>query len=182
MKNLHLTIINLVIGLILLVSPFLIQVTASPGVYDPWCDQDSDGDIDIFDIVTAAVAFDTTGDPTKTVYVQNWPVTNQITVFFGATSDIYWSEHYNASGFGHMHVIWRVTGLSGDESVTLGLWVRIRSSTGSTGFPVQSTVVNTVNEQGALSFPVPSEEFFFSLDLATGTTATVYFAFYLTYA
>lgn len=52
-------------------SAFFIGVTATE--YNPWCDQDSDGDIDIFDIVPAATAYGTTGDPTKNVTVTNWP-------------------------------------------------------------------------------------------------------------
>lgn len=63
----------LLLAIMFLISFSLVGITASQGVYDPWCDQDSDGDIDIFDIVPAAAAYGTTGDPTKNVSVINWP-------------------------------------------------------------------------------------------------------------
>ena len=63
----------LTLVIISLISMSLVGISSSQGVYDPWCDQDSDGDIDIFDIVPAAAAYGTTGAPTKNVSVINWP-------------------------------------------------------------------------------------------------------------
>jgi hypothetical protein len=40
----------------------LVGITSSAS-YDPWCDLDDDGDIDIFDIVKMAGAYGTTGTP-----------------------------------------------------------------------------------------------------------------------
>lgn len=174
---------------IILVSLFFVNATTSTttldlGVYDPWCDQDSDGDIDIYDIVTAAVAFDTTGDPTKTVYVQNWPVTNQQTVFYGQSSSA-GSEFYNASGFGHLHLLWFVSALSDTEYVTLKIRARIYPESGI-GLPIliniQSLDITPSNDVGAISFPVPCETFSFYISFPAGTDASVYLAYYLTYA
>jgi hypothetical protein len=164
-----------------ILAPMMLVSVSSSAVYDPWVDLDESGDIDIFDVVTLAGSYQTTGDPTKNVNVLNWPVTNQQTVWYTRTTDGV-SGEYNASGFGHMHITWQVGGLTGDEAVTLRIFAMMYYPGGSRGYIVQSMVITAATYQGALSFPVPSETFYFSLDLADGTTATVYFAFYLTYA
>jgi len=58
--------------LIILAPLFLVGVTTS-APYNPWCDMDDDGDIDIYDVVEMADRYGTTGDPTKNVNVTNWP-------------------------------------------------------------------------------------------------------------
>ena len=167
---------------VLLALTMLVRISSS-ATYDPWVDLDDNGAINIFDVVTLAGSYQTTGDPTKNVNVVNWPVTNQQTVWYMQTVDTT-SAMYNASGFGHLHLIWVVTGLTGAESVTVKTWVRISSPTGggSADFVAQSSVITSASDKGALSAPVPAEAFYFALDIADGTTATVYFAFYLTYA
>ena len=60
MKTAHFGEIMLVT--LLLASSLLVGVTSSVGVYDPWCDLDDDGDIDIFDIVRIAGIYGTSGD------------------------------------------------------------------------------------------------------------------------
>ena len=47
-------------------------VVASTG-YDPWVDQDEDGDVDASDLNVLAGEYGSTGDPTKNVSVTNWP-------------------------------------------------------------------------------------------------------------
>jgi hypothetical protein len=63
MKNISLALIA-----VLLLPAVLVGVTASVSTtgihdYDPWCDLDDDGDIDIFDIVDIANRYGTTGTP-----------------------------------------------------------------------------------------------------------------------
>lgn len=41
--------------------------------YDPWTDQDEDGDVDVTDLNVFAREYGSTGDPTKNVSVTNWP-------------------------------------------------------------------------------------------------------------
>lgn len=41
--------------------------------YDPWVDLNGDGTIDIYDITWAAELYDTSGNPTRSVNVTNWP-------------------------------------------------------------------------------------------------------------
>lgn len=54
-------------------------VVASTG-YDPWVDQDEDGDVDANDLYVLAGEYGSTGDPTKNVSVTNWP-TPQASLF-----------------------------------------------------------------------------------------------------
>jgi hypothetical protein len=166
---------------VLLGSLLLVQASSS-ATYDPWVDLDESGDVDIFDVVTLAGSYQTTGDPTKNVNVMNWPVTNQQTVWYNRDSSAT-SGWYNASGFGHMHLIWYVSSLDGAESVTVDVVVRIINPAGGFSYwPGSSQAVTAANYGGALSFPVPSETFRFVVTFAAGTTARVYLAFYLTYA
>ena len=168
---------------VLLGALLLVQASSS-ATYDPWVDLDESGDIDIFDVVTLAGSYQTTGDPTKNVNVTNWPVTTQHTVFHALTG-YGASTVYRASGFGHMHLLWTVGSLSAAESVTIsilgfiydedGVWPQMSVDAGS-------ITVTATNYDGVLSFPVPSERFQFVCHFAAGTTASVNVAFYLTYA
>lgn len=58
----------IMLALIFLASISFVQITASTP-YDPWCDLDADGDIDIYDVVDMAGRYGETGDPTKTVQI-----------------------------------------------------------------------------------------------------------------
>jgi hypothetical protein len=75
--------VNLVIAAALLITPFFVGFTSS-APYDPWADLDSDGDIDIFDVVKMVDSYGTTGDPAKNVTIAGriskmaLTVTNQI--------------------------------------------------------------------------------------------------------
>ena len=166
---------------VLLALTLLVRISSS-AAYDPWVDLDESGDINIFDVVTLAGSYQTTGDPTKNVNVLNWPVTNQQTVWYNRDSSAT-SGWYNASGFGHLHLIWYVADLDGPESVTVDVLVRIINPAGGWSYwSGSSQAVTAANNGGALSFPVPSETFRFEVSFAAGTTARVYLAFYLTYA
>ncbi len=158
---------------------------SNPGIgeYDAWNDLNDDGKIDIFDAINFAGTFETTGDPTKDVYVTNWPVTNQTTVFYNANHSSA-SGYYNASGFGHIHITWAVWDLSDPESVTFEFYGMILTPSGSPGqLVVVETWRATENDNwGGVTFPVPSEQFHFYAGFAVGTTARVQLAFYLTYA
>ena len=104
---------------------FTIATTQSQE-YDPWTDLNEDGKIDILDVVGMTSIYGTTGDSTKSVNVANWPVTKQQTVFWAQTTDA-WSNDYNASGFGHMHLTWKVPGLVDPEKVILRIYSYIRN-------------------------------------------------------
>ena len=61
--------LTFLLSVALIASFLLVGVTASE--YDPWCDLDDNGEIDIFDVVNVAVKYATTGDATKNVTVTN---------------------------------------------------------------------------------------------------------------
>jgi hypothetical protein len=65
MKTRPLTLFNIALATTLLTSLLLVGTIPSSGVteYDPWCDYDDDGDIDIYDIVNIASRYGTTGTP-----------------------------------------------------------------------------------------------------------------------
>lgn len=113
----------LALACVLLAPMFLVSITAS-APYSPWVDLDADGDVDIFDVVTIAGSYGTTGDSTKPVYVTNFPldeegnlnvsmkcatktivVVRDFYVSWPATGEsIYWIEPIDVDGFSEMYV------------------------------------------------------------------------------
>lgn len=61
----------LVLALAFCLAATLFVVTSTG--YDPWVDQDEDGDVDASDLNVLAEEYGSTGDPTKNVSVTNWP-------------------------------------------------------------------------------------------------------------
>lgn len=167
----------------------MIPLTHSTEPYDPWVDVTGptpgveDGTINMRDIQYEILHFNTFGDTTKNVSVVNWPVTDQQTVFWNVSTMV-GSATYNALGFGHMHLIWRVNGLVAPENVTVSVHTYIEKPGGGAQYSVEasSMVVTSDNYQGSLSFQVPGETFFFLIMFGSGTTAYANLAFYLTYA
>lgn len=164
---------------------FMVATTKSQD-YDPWADLNGDGKIDILDVVGVTGIYASTGDPTKSVTVTNWPATRQQTVWYGETMN-QWSPDYNASGFGHIHIMWQVEGLSEGESVSIRVFGWIINSPLNRSILAQEINVTRGNsvlpyEMGALSIPVPSEIFYFYAWDPFPTPAIIYLSFYLTYA
>lgn len=58
---------------VLLTMAFIPVSSQQVGGYDPWLDINGDGIIDMMDLATAARSYGTSGDPTRSVYVTNWP-------------------------------------------------------------------------------------------------------------
>jgi hypothetical protein len=94
MKLSALTLVNLAAASVLLLTPFLIGLTAS-APYDPWYDLDENGKIDIFDVVRIAGTYGTTGDPGKNVTVTNWP-----------TNTLAYTVSTNIPGYGSISSPW----------------------------------------------------------------------------
>lgn len=81
----------------------IIPIESSPSVgdYDPWLDFNDDGKIDIRDIASAAIAYGTYGDPTKTVQIgshasQLIKAAVGVTVYAGS---LWTSDYISIDGF-----------------------------------------------------------------------------------
>lgn len=74
MKITPTTMVNMALTAVLLSCVLFIGLTGSVGVYDPYADYDSDGDIDIFDVVPMADAYGTEGDPSRNITIINLPL------------------------------------------------------------------------------------------------------------
>lgn len=161
----------------------IIPIRSAINPYNPWLDYDENGAVGLTDLVNLANSYGTTGDPTKNVNVMNWPVATQKTVFYQQTISTS-SALYNASGFGHIHMLWDVSGLVDPENVTIRVYSNIYDPEGPSYYTtyLSPMVVTSANIEGSTSFPVPGEMFGFQMSPAIGTTASVNLAYYLTYA
>lgn len=186
MKRFQLPLTNLLIGLLLLASPFLVQLTSS-APYDAWADLDADGDIDIFDIVDIAARYATTGDPGKNVTVTNWPqaTTPETTVWFSNSSLPLTSANYSSSGYSYLHiflfVLYPGPGASIEFNVK-GIFHDVDSS--QTRAVTAYTVTMTEDPRRdvlSVTIPVPSDTFYFYTRLLTGG-GDIFLSFYLSQA
>jgi hypothetical protein len=184
MRIARLSFVNVVIGLVLLASPFLVPLTAS-APYDPWYDLDENGKIDIFDVVQLAGAYGTSGDPGKNVTVTNWPASTDVTVWYSQYIDDYLlSEYFNASGFGHLHVLTYATGLVDTETIILKVIGKLWNPghTGGTDIVVYETAFRSGAEFKAITLPVPSGNFRFYASTDGTGDGEIHLSFYLTWA
>ncbi len=79
----------------------------SSQAYDPWFDHDSDGDIDIFDIVPPANAYGTTGNPAKNITITGH-ATELVTLannFLMPEAYIWDSGTINVDSYSHVTVL-----------------------------------------------------------------------------
>lgn len=130
-------VIAVIVTFCLTATLFMIMPTRSQyskeemGVYDPWIDLNDDGSINLFDGVMLSSVAGTSGDPTKSVSVANWPsemninvanwdqwliVENQpLSVAMGSTfvpqSQIRNSDYVSVEGFKKFMLYCNVTGL-----------------------------------------------------------------------
>jgi len=169
------------LALMFLVSVGFIRTTASTP-YDPWCDIDDDGDIDIYDVVDMAGRYGTTGDSTKNVTVVNWPATSETTVWFSSDSFPVTSAIYDRSGFTNLHILMRVLwagpGSSIDFQVRGIIW-NFTHVESRYAVAYQATLTEPRNAL-AVTIPVPSDNFYFHVELISGD-ATVFLSFHLTW-
>jgi len=187
MKISSLKFANILIAAVLLVSPFVVGLTASQ--YDPWADINDDGKIDIKDIAYTAKLFGTLGDPTKNVTVTNWPVDSANTVWYWEPlnpGDGLLSDFYNTLGFGHLHILVYGVYLAGSEEITVLVQGVIQHPTvpsGKTLVDVYSIILTESPRNIAeISIPVPSAEFRFGVQAGLSTTGSISLGFYLTWA
>jgi len=184
----HFTIASLIS--IVLLTVMLVPTSSQGADYDPWADINEDGNIDIYDVAYEAQRFGTSGDPTKNVNVTNWPVGNDVTVWYTepfAPSQMKYSPRFSASGFGHLHVLARGYGLGSGESLDVyvdGIILADPQNPQGSGWLVLAHSVTLVQSAPSTSFtiPVPSAQFYFEVRASSVTTADVYLSFYLTWA
>jgi hypothetical protein len=132
MKFSALTLANLIVAAILLLTPFLVGLTSS-APYDPWYDLNESGKIDIFDVVMLASTYGTLGDPGKNVNVTNWPSTwKSITYVEDSVIPItanplllgfYWGLDIEVEGYSRMFIYVEAWGFNPvpDASVEFGV-------------------------------------------------------------
>ncbi|UCH70457.1 MAG: hypothetical protein JSV29_00255 [Candidatus Bathyarchaeota archaeon] len=95
------------------------------------------------------------------------------------------STAYNASGFGHLHMLIRASGLSVGEEVVVTLYSRLwnHARTGYTAFVGYSVTLSggtTIDD--IVTVPVPSEDFHFAAVPQAGTSCNFYMSIYLTWS
>ena len=170
----------------------LTMILAAPtnslvGYYDPWLDYDDNGDIDMKDVAASARAFGSFGDPTKNVNVTNWPVGEQVCVWWDeylTTSDSLTSIEYKSYGFCRMHILVRSFDLSGDETIKLTIYGLMKNPTGLARImtEVYSTTLTAATPLRDTTIFVPSEEFKFKAETDFKSAGDIYLNFYLTWA
>jgi hypothetical protein len=114
-KIASLLLISIILGTV-----YIVELTVSYGVYDPWCDYDDDGDIDIYDATKIAGNYGTTGDPTKDVTVTNLePAISEYVTYslgsFNITSGMFhqfdvpdWNSPILCGGYSRLSVYFKV--------------------------------------------------------------------------
>ena len=192
MKASALTLANLIVASLLLLTPFLVGLTAS-APYDPWYDLDENGEIDIFDVVRIAGTYGTSGDSSKNVNVTNWPTSEATTVLWEHYLENYQyieSAHYNASGFGHLHISVNCIGLSGAEYAIVFVYGVIKNEADPLDYHYSMAHTTTLEEPtliggentASVTIPVPAEQFAFGVLCGETTSCYVCLSFYLTWA
>ncbi|UCH32444.1 MAG: hypothetical protein JSV05_03440 [Candidatus Bathyarchaeota archaeon] len=180
------TIVNVLLSMIALLSVSFIGITASQPTYDPWLDNTDDGYGGIDDIVSTAEHFGASGDPTKPCNITNWPKSTAETVWWdhdlinGAYAS---SPLYNANGFKYIHILVALGDLNTGEEVEVRVYSRIWNEAHTSSLPIncfEHSLIYPTNTYNIV-IPVPSEEFSFTIDAASGTTCTAYLSFYMTW-
>jgi hypothetical protein len=100
------------------------SVNASKPEYDPWLDYNEDGIVDISDILDTSLAFGSTGDPTKNVYVvqmsphigHTWE--NEYIYWFAGLTTLTTTGWHDCRGYSTMYIYLRVMNISSNQYAT----------------------------------------------------------------
>jgi len=170
------------IAVILLSSPFIIQLTSS-AKYDPWADLDGDGDVDIFDIVDIATRYDTKGDATREVNVVSLPVHTTVVVAEDQyVQGSFWSPSYNASGFGKLKLMISYYGGDVQGEVELKIYGYVHGYSTIEKFVVYTYPMTGNGYQACLNYPMPCERFQFRFNTVIPNDIYLDLSFYMTWA
>jgi len=100
---------------------FMIRTSWSGSDWDPWVDIKEDGTVDIYDAISLANAYGTSGDTTKNVTVTNWPVKRTLNasladnwVIDGSQA---WQLEANVEGYSKVTLVMKMETSSGMLSV-----------------------------------------------------------------
>ncbi len=172
-----------------LTATLLMVATSRSQEYDPWADLNGDGKIDILDVVGTTGKYATTGDPTKNVWVTNWPSSGNHMVWWETpTGDAplgrAYSEQFDAQGFTYMHVLLS-TGLDlngSPDTVTIEIYGMLwdQSTPGYKPVLLQTVGLSSGFRDYGFTIPVPSQQFYF-VGRSSGVSHTVFASFYLTW-
>ncbi|MCW4055239.1 MAG: hypothetical protein NWE82_00485 [Candidatus Bathyarchaeota archaeon] len=179
--------VNVILASILVTSLAFMTATTSSAQYDPWADYDENGLIDIFDIVKVAIPYGASGDPTKNVTVTNWPVTTGETVWYAeelTDGELEVSSMYYAEGFGKLHLLMRVGGLTVGEEMELRVVAPLWNPAHTAYYPteVYSRTFTSTNYFYDIALSTPMDEFYFIVDAAAGTTCTASLRIWLSWS
>ena len=160
---------------------------ASVSGYDPWIDYNDDGQINYLDLYSLAKAYGATGDPTKDVRVTNWPISRDVSVWYNRHLDpsiSIWSAYYNASGFGHLHILTDAENLAGLEKITVRIRAHLWNAAHNAQQPIEvySFNLTSTSHSRDITIPVPGETFFFGASTDATSDGYIYLSFYLTWA
>ena len=150
------------------------ESSSSVSEYDPWIDLNEDGTIDILDITNVAIAFRTSGDPTRTVNVVN--------------SHYQWTDRRIIEPQDH----WLITHeTAGYKQVFIGLWSQDVTADVSVEFEVRTSeeyYVPTFRDQFELTqwswiekaYEVKGTLFALVIENPSQTATEVYVGIYVT--
>jgi hypothetical protein len=175
------------LNIALFISVLFIGLTSSQPSYDPWLDVTDDGYGGIDDIVNTAQHFGASGDPVKLCNITNWPVSTDVGVWytqFLTTSMTIPSDIYEASGFGHLHVLAMGLSLTSGETLRVTIYGRLANPGHTTysNIPIYTFTLTLASYLKYVTIPVPSENFYFTASTDGMTDGYVYLSFYLTWA
>ncbi len=183
-------LLNVALASILVASLFFMAIaktgidpaTVSAAEYDPWLDSNDDGVINMLDIYYPALAFGAAGDPTKKVNVMNWPVSEEVTVWFANSSYPLNSTVFDASGFNYLRVFLGVLWAGAPSSIDFRIYGVVWNITHekARSFIAYQTTVAYPRNSISFAIPVPSDNFFFTIYLLEGV-GDIYLSYCLTW-
>jgi hypothetical protein len=119
------------------------------------------------------------------VTVINWPISHYVCVwwrhYIGPSSTILTST-YNASGFGHLHVLVDAESLSGSVTVYFDAAFYNQTRSALVAIPYYTYVLTPSNSYAAITVDVPNEIFYFAASTGASASCDISLSFYLTWA
>jgi len=164
----------------------LVSTASALSQYDPWCDINHDGKINILDVVAVTSRYGTTGDPALNISVTNWPTSHDVCVWWSQhippSTNIVTNNVYNASGFGHLNVLVAAEDLTGQVTVIFAAPLYNQTRVADVPIAFYTLVLTTSNYQAAISVDVPSQQFYFVAETTASSSCYIYLSYYLTWS